>query len=73
MPVLLSMIDAAMAMSGNRSGVVTRQLMVTGRHHRLYHGCGGNRSELVLEAEVSMDWSSSCVIKEWGLSWCREF
>ena len=53
--------------SGNRGGVVTRQLMVTNRCCcRLYHGCGGNRSKLVSETVMSRN-SSSCMVKRMGV------
>ena len=58
------MMNAAMAVNGNGGGGVTREFMVTGWHCcRLYHGCGGNWSELVSEVVVSMNWSFSCIIK----------
>ena len=35
---------------------------------RLHHGCEGNITELVLEAVVSIEWSSSsCVMKGMGV------
>ena len=67
--------NAAMAVSGNVGGSVTRQLLMASWHsHRLYHGGGENRSELVSKVVVPMDWSSSCIMKGmgwggWGTCW----
>ena len=56
--------DVVMAMSGIVGGGVTRQLIVTSQHCcRLYNGEGGNWLELISEAMVVVNWSSSCMMK----------